>query len=168
MKYSKAILFFLLFGVSSCALDGRFSHNWRAPLENAIKAEWRSGDSRKYIFIEGDFNGDGNKDEANLLVRKNGLVVGLFAFISNGARFDAYLLDEFEEDGFFDEMGIRLARPGQYKTACGKGYFNCRANEVMELNLANNAIELFKYEGPSSYYFWDQHINRFHRVWVSD
>ncbi len=37
-------------------------------------------------------------------------------------------------------MGIDLAEPNTYQTACGKGYWECAANEPSSITLANAGI----------------------------
>lgn len=168
-KYKKIVFLLLLFGVVSCATHKNLSHFWRAPMESETKAEWRTVDYGRYVFAEGDFNGDSHKDEVKILIRKNSPVVGLFVFISDGAKgFETYLLGEFDSNGFLDTMGIKVVKAGRYKTVCGKDYFDCRNNEKTEIDIKHNAIELFKYDGPSSYFYWDKYENDFQRVWVSD
>jgi len=49
-------------------------------------------------------------------------------------------------------VGIIAVPPGRYKTACGKGYFECNAGEPEELNLSLPAFK-FIYFGKASIMF---------------
>ncbi len=65
-------------------------------------------------------------------------------------------------------MGIDLVRPGNYQTACGKGYWDCEKDEPELLTLAGPAIDFFKTESANSFFFFDAATHRFRRVWISD
>ncbi len=45
-------------------------------------------------------------------------------------------------------MGVDVAKPGEYKTACGKGYFACAEGEPAILRLNRPAIDYFKFGVP--------------------
>lgn len=65
-------------------------------------------------------------------------------------------------------MGIDVAKPGEYKTACGKGYFACKKGESKILKLNRPAIDYFKLGSASSFFFWNDKTNSFKRIWISD
>jgi hypothetical protein len=65
-------------------------------------------------------------------------------------------------------MGIKSAKSGKYKTACGKGYWDCKKGEPAELNLRMPAMDLFQYESANSFFVWDSKIKKFKRIWMSD
>jgi len=65
-------------------------------------------------------------------------------------------------------MGVDIVKPGHYKTACGKGYFECEKGEPEVLKLKQPAIDYFRFESANSFFFWDCNTNSFKRIWISD
>jgi hypothetical protein len=141
---------------------------WRTPTEKEINQDWRKEKSHHYVVVNADFNGDGIEDEARLLVRQKGQGMALFAFVSQGKSFKEYSLDELEDAGWLEVMGIDLAKKGKYKTACGKGYFDCESGEPEQINLKRPAIDYFKEGSANSFFYWDDKKKAFNRVWISD
>lgn len=50
----------------------------------------------------------------------------------------------------------------------GKGYWGCKEDEVPEIKIESDAIEFFKYESASSFFYWDDEKSEFKRIWISD
>jgi hypothetical protein len=65
-------------------------------------------------------------------------------------------------------MGIDTVTTGDYKTACGKGYWECKKSEPEILNLKHVAINYFKFESANSFFYWDDKTGSFKRIWISD
>jgi hypothetical protein len=94
---------------------------------------------------------------------------GLFIFLGQkNSSFKMVLLDEHkrETDKLF--MGISLMEPGQYKTACGKGYWACKDKEPEVLKIKSSGINYFAFESANSVFFWDASKKEFTRIWMSD
>ncbi|SHN57494.1 hypothetical protein [Desulfovibrio litoralis] len=143
--------------------------NWRLPTDKELKATWRDENKGKYAIVKGDFNSDKIVDEAKLLVRKDGMGFGLFAFVSQKDNyFKTYLLDEMQDHTLIQVFGIKDVASGVYKTACGKGYWDCQQGETPEIVIKNTAIDYFKTEGANSFFYWDNKENTFKRIWISD
>lgn len=143
---------------------------WRMPTpsETMPRQEWRNEGPNRYLAIAADFNGDMIKDKSMLLVRKNGTGVALFAFVSQkDGSMKEYLLEKLSGQDI-QTMGVSVAKPGKYKTACGKGYFDCQEGEPEEIILRYPAIDYFKEEGANSFFYWDENRARFKRTWMSD
>lgn len=123
-------------------------------------------------YVEGDFNNDGKTDTAYLLksTRHNGQ--GLLVRLSIGKGTKWHVVDEIKWDEKYKSvglsMGIRLAQPGKYKTACGKGYWDCNPEEPEVLELKNPGIWYFRYGSASSIVYWNGKSKSFIRVWISD
>ena len=45
---------------------------------------------------------------------------------------------------FLDVVGIAKVKPGQYETACGKGYWECGKDEPETLSTKQDAVECLK------------------------
>ncbi len=166
-----SVLMFLMLGIVFPVYAGKpyLPHGWRLPLGQEIEGHWRDDDPEKYVVVRGDFNGDGAIDVARLLVRQSGNGAGLYAFISRKHKSPkAYLLDEMKHVAILRAMGIAKALPGKYKTACGKGYWECEEGEAPEVLLRHDSINYFKTESANSFYYWDNKTAAFKRIWISD
>lgn len=144
---------------------------WRLPTasETARGQDWRKESPNHYLTASADFNGDGIIDKSMLLVGKKGTGLALFAFVSQeNGTVKTYLLDEIKNNELIEVMGVSVAQPGRYKTACGKGYFECQKGEPEEIFLQNPAIDYFKEESANSFFYWDESIKNFRRIWMSD
>ncbi|MDR1007221.1 MAG: hypothetical protein LBL65_01490 [Campylobacteraceae bacterium] len=130
-----------------------------------ISEEWRNNDINKYLSVNGDFNGDYREDTAQIKISENCEKLILIAMLNIGEnKFEHYLLTDKIDINYKDVMGIKLIRAGAYQTACGKGYFDCYDNNSSTINIKYDSIELFKYEGVSSIFFWDKkpmNLNKF-------
>ena len=142
---------------------------WRVPTSSELNDDWRSNDPNKYEVLRGDFNGDGVVDQAMLLVPLKGRSLGLFVFLSQkNHTFKTYALDRIKDVALIKAMGIAKVSPGQYKTACGKGYWECAKDEAPEISIQHDAIDYFKTESANSYFYWDEQTKTFKRIWISD
>jgi hypothetical protein len=65
-------------------------------------------------------------------------------------------------------MGIAKVSPGKYKTACGKGYWECKTGELPEIAIRHDSINYFKTESASSYIYWSERTKTFKRAWITD
>ena len=141
---------------------------WRNPTSAEMAQRWRNDDPARYLAVRADFNGDQVIDEARLIVKIDGTGLALVVFLSTLQDFTTSILDQIDEPGWLDVMGISLASPGKYKTACGKGYVECEPGEAEELILQRPGINYFKEEGANSFFYWDDQTAYFSRVWMSD
>jgi len=65
-------------------------------------------------------------------------------------------------------MGISIVQPGEYITACGKGYYKCKPNEPTEIESYKPSINFYLFESANSYFYWDDNTKDFKRNWNSD
>jgi hypothetical protein len=149
--------------------DIQLPKGWRLPTATETNDDWREKDVNRYLLVKADFNGDGIKDEANLLVNDNGDKFALFAFLSqNGSEFKTFQLTDHREIAYIKVMGIEVVQPGKYKTACGKGFVDCGKGDSEEIILLNAGINYFKKESASMYFFWDKSNQSFKGVGIED
>ena len=121
------------------------------------------------FHVQADFNGDGLLDHAWLLLRSPGTGWGLFVFMgSKDGQPQLVKLDEDSGKVPAQRMGVEIAAPGEYNTACGKGYFDCEAGEPDKLKLRLPAIDFFSYESANSFFWWDGTRRAFRQTWISD
>lgn len=143
--------------------------SWREPMTAELSDEWRNRHRARYAVASGDFNGDGVEDKAMLLVAKKGGRVGLFVFLSKGeGRYAVHGVDVRDDIRALRYLGIEDVKPGTYRTACGKGYWNCASGEVEHVTVEFRAIRYFKHESAESIVFWNKKTRGLERVWISD
>lgn len=147
---------------------------WRYPSAEELSDELGRKDSpTKYTKAVTDFNGDGIDDEAYLLKSTTFSGEGLLVRLSDkqkGFRWVTLATIDWgkEYPKVNLSMGVDIAKPGEYKTACGKGYWACEKGEPAVLKLKRPAIDYFKFESANSFFYWDDKTNRFKRIWMSD
>jgi hypothetical protein len=153
----------------ACAQDIQLPSGWRMPTSSELESGWRNRDPTKYAIVKGDFNGDGIDDQAMLLVSTRQQGFALFAFLSQERqKFKTYKLDSNRDLSFLQVTGITKVSPGTYRSACGKGYWACKAGEPSEVSIKYESIEYFREESAASYIHWDQGRKQFRRIWISD
>jgi len=77
--------------------------------------------------------------------------MGFFVCLTTATGCDWHRL-EVMDIAFLDVMGIAKVKPGEYETACGKGYWECGKNEPEKLKTGRDAVEFFKEDSASSVY----------------
>ena len=164
----KIILTTILITALGCLRAAPLPEGWRAPTVKEVDQDWRKDGPHRYMTVKADFNGDGIEDEAKLLIKQNGKGMALFALVSKGQQYESYMLHEDDDAGWLEVMGINVAEKGKYRTACGKGYFECEPGESEEIVLKYPGIDYFKEGSANSFYYWDDKINKFKRTWISD
>lgn len=145
----------------------KLPEGWREPLEDEVPDNefmYRVKDPDRYTAARADFNGDGIIDSVQMLVNDSTGKVGIFAFMSKQGGFKTILLAEQSSLG----MGLSVVAPGEYKTACGKGYWKCKEGEPAILALKRPAVNYFHFEGTNSFFVWDEPEKSFKRIWMSD
>jgi hypothetical protein len=170
----KRQLLVIAFVVFSCLLIIVSCHStvneWRKPTTKdlADNLDWRKEDPQLYLVAKSDFDGDGETDIAELLINDKNNRMGLFVKLSNQPDGEPIKLEEFDGKVWIEVIGIEVAGSGEYRTACGKGYFDCREGEPEILILKMPAINLFNFEGANSFFVWDEKNHKFKRIWMSD
>jgi hypothetical protein len=141
---------------------------WRFPRPDETAQSWRSKSPSRYLFVKGDFTGDGNIDTAMILVRIDGS--GLAPFVALAGSDDQRRFLQAEQTNpisYLSEEGVKLLKPGKYTTTCGKGY-GCSENEKKSVTISTDAIEFFKHDGPARMIYWDKSKGALSEVWLSD
>ena len=162
-----AILFLLIIPFGLSAKD--FA-SWRTPslAELGHDSSWRKDDSDLYLMAKADFDGDGKEDVARLLINDKENKMGLFVTLSSEKKAQPLLLEAIDDKNTIEVMGVEVAKPGTYKTACGKGYWTCKKGEPAQLRLRRPAIDFFRFESANSYFIWRTDKKKFDRIWMSD
>jgi len=144
---------------------------WRYPTEGDYRSDWAEfrKDLPRPFQVLADFNGDSRPDEAWILIREKPAGWGVFMYLSRGEK-AATWRQVFRVGGDKEPQnyGISLAPPGRYKTACGKGYWECKKGEPEILVLNRPGVNYFRYESASSIIYWNSRAQRFTTVAISD
>jgi hypothetical protein len=140
-------------------------------LKRTTRLDWKEfrATTPTPFHVRADFDGDSILDDGWILLATQGRGWGLFVFFgsSHGSpRVIRLEVDEGKNDA--QSFGVALAKPGQHKTACGKGYWACKRREPQVLNLRVFGIEFFQFESSSSIFWWNRNAKKFERAWISD
>jgi hypothetical protein len=169
MKVIAATLTLLFLSVASMGQQPPAPQGYRYPGATDHSGDWQ--EFRKKIPVPfqalADFDLDGIKDDAWILIRKNGRGCGLFVFLNRRNR-PPQVIRLWEGATQAQRFGIVLARPGKYKTACAKGYFDCAPGEPKVLRVTKAALSFFAYESAESIYHWKPRTKSFQEVRISD
>jgi len=141
---------------------------WRLPDSAEVNQPWRSSAPSRYLRVEGNFSGSGERETAFLLVRTDGSAFAPFVAITNDGNTGT--LVQVETENPKDELaveGLKLAPAGTYVTACGRGY-GCSAGEKKTVTLSFDGVVFFKKEGPSRLIYFDPARQAFTESWLSD
>ena len=65
-------------------------------------------------------------------------------------------------------MRVAVSPPGDYVTACAKGYWKCEPGEAEVVHLDLPGINYYQFEGTNSIFWWDAKAKLFKRTWISD
>jgi hypothetical protein len=164
------ILFLSLLILLACAAPAsaqELPKGWRVPAASLTRQDFRRKDPSHFLTVIGDFDGDGVKDRAVLLVTEKSTQMAFFVCLStpNGCNWHRLEVMEIE---FLDVMGIAKVPSGKYETACGKGYWECEKDEPKLLVTKRAAIEFLKDESASSVYVYDPKKRAFKAIATSD
>ncbi len=146
---------------------GAPAEGWRFPTEEDMTGDWKffQGDLPKPYVVRADFDGTGVEDEAWLVINTSGSGWKLIALM-NGEKTAITLVAA--EDGDPQYFGIEQVPPGEHKTACGKGYWECSASEPAAVTLKYPGFRFFKFESASTLWFWDESQRRLREIAESD
>jgi hypothetical protein len=165
MKLRIAALF--LIALASVCSAQEMPSGWSKPAPRLTRQAFRRKDTNHFLIVTGDFNGDGLQDKALLLVNQRTRKLGLFVCLTTTTGCDWHRL-EVMDVAFLDVMGIAKVKPGDYETACGKGYWECDKDELETLSTKREAVEFFKDESASSVYVYNPKKRKFVAVATSD
>ncbi|MEQ1812013.1 MAG: hypothetical protein ABL889_18945 [Terricaulis sp.] len=129
---------------------------WRDLTRVPAHAQGRYEDERAseptgYTIAEGDFDGDGQPDQAALYFHGNDIVVAARLSTTPGAPIEVWRAPR----DALEDIGVAAARPGRHTTACFRYNWGC-GEERTAVQLNHEAIVLINFFGPAEWvYFWE-------------
>ena len=141
---------------------------WRKPNMEQFTGDWRLSSSNRYLSVIEDFDGDGKRDRCTIMtnVKKGewGIRVNFADEKTSWLPISGkYQSPEWKED-FERNRGIKVGKQGRYKTACGKGYWECDkvAGDMPDVEIRNAGIILFRNEaGGTVLFYWNSKLGKF-------
>ena len=169
-KIFLVLLLCLSFSNIGHSFDGKLPKGYRFPEKSDYTEDEQSYLKNNFPYkIEADFDGNGKVDTALLLIKGDNSGWTLFVFMrSKNDQIDTFPLDHTEHTVPYLYMGISILEPGKLKTACGKGYWDCKPGEPPTLYLKNPGINYFVFESANSVFYWNKDSKNFSRIWLSD
>jgi hypothetical protein len=142
---------------------------WRFPTEKDVHSDWKDFGAPNHF--EADFNADGLEDHAWILLGKTPTEWAVFVFL---AQTDAKprILKLVENRGELpaQRFAISLAPPSKqkWKSACGKGYWECKPGEPAEFQITLPSIQACHIESACTIYMWSKKTNSFQEIRFSN
>jgi hypothetical protein len=142
---------------------------WERPIDADLAGpnlKFRQNKPQRFLRADGDFDGDGQADRAEILVNRQNRTFAVYAFAS---KLPAPI--ELADGNITDvgRMGISAAKPGRTMTACGKGYDvgdpGCKKG-VPFIYTPFPSIEYFGFESGGSQFYWNG--GKFEHIRTSD
>ena len=108
--------------------------------------------TRDYLSTTGDFNGDGQTDEAFMALNHDKDMYGIFVSLS-GLPQPIQLVEAPLVQA--SKIGIASVEPGTYLTACGKGYDIGPEDCLLNLELKHDGISVAVFEVSERFFYWE-------------
>jgi hypothetical protein len=126
----------------------------------------RASKPGKALAVQADFNGDGKQDSAELLIKRGSQTFALFAFLSGAPEPIQIVTSKLE---FLERMGIEIAPPGRYVTACSRGLDSadpkCERG-AKTIDTKRPSISYFMFAGLADNLYWNG--SKFDQVWKEE
>ncbi len=135
--------------------------------QHALDREpWRRDDKTggQYVKIKGDFDGDGKRDEVEIIrdVKEDS-----FVLMVHLQRAKQWIEGAGVGDSYFD-IGLRSVSKGRYLTACGKGEPGaCDGGKPKSFDLKTDGIKVFWRNSSEVLYYWNAKANKLDFVTLS-
>jgi hypothetical protein len=170
MRHPAIFIAILLLFSNNAFAEPLLPKGWRVPTKEETKYDLpiREEDPYRYLRVIADFDGDKITDEARILVNDSKNKMGIFVFLRRNNNYKTIRLVEYDNKTWAEVIGISIVKPGKYKTACGKGYFDCHEGEPDVLVLKRPGINVFKFESANSFFYWDDSSESFKSIDISD
>jgi hypothetical protein len=137
------------------AQDVMIPEGWKSPVGSKFDLNWREDDPNHFYSCAIDLDGDEILDTALLLHNPEKRQYGLFFNLSTFEQKDMLQgVDVGNEEALY-VLCLEVAGPGEYPTACGSGYRDCKEGEPEQIQVQYGAINYYDVEGGSSFFIVD-------------
>ena len=158
-------------GVSGIA-PPNLPDGWRLPSTDELSNTDRNGSVSRFSVVVGDFNGDGESDQAFLLVNTKDNMQGLWVYLSRGHdRYFWIPLNMIRSPGTTSEtikMSVDLLHPGVQDYECIDGDAHCDIHSRKSMTLDLPAVLYFRPTHERSFFYWDRRTSHFRQVWINE
>jgi len=163
MRKVHFILLLSLVGISLSA----HAECWKSFPVDIGAQEWRASSKNHFVRAEGDFDGDGKMDLAELVVSCDGSRVVVILILGAEPRnAKRQILTDIPADQV-QVYGVRSASASAYRGVGKSGELGRDAPQE-EITTTFDSVEVFKNEGVSSIFYWNPVSKKFCRLWISD
>jgi hypothetical protein len=126
---------------------------------------WRDKSPTKFLSAVADLDGDGADDSARLLLTDNSEQLVLLVTTGAGTRTALFHEPATELTG----RAVEVIQPQVLQTACGKGYWECSANEPASVDLKRPAlVSSISGKGAAVLHYWNERTRAFDSVPLSE
>lgn len=141
--------------------------NYRFPnTKDLEKGDWKRflETTPNPYYKQGYFDNNNLLDEAWILISKDNNTTGIAAIMNEK---DTLLIEHMDFSPFYIQL-YKLEK-GTYPTACGKGYWDCRAGEKPKINVKRNAFGYSPYEsGGACAFLFNRKESKFKKYTMND
>jgi hypothetical protein len=154
--------------VPAAGAPGSGGRAWRRPSPAELSEAWRDRDKDRFAVAIGDFDGDGKRDEARLVVSEDGQLLAVEVRLSRSGK--VTVIDQIEgtAPGSIVRAGIGTLRASKYTTACGRGYYECPKGDSGSVTLKSDGIAFYFSESASYVLYLPPGQTTFRHVRLSD
>ncbi len=155
---------------TASAAELQAPQGWRFPTEADLKGLWVEYRDRFPVpyRVVADFDGNGQLDEAWILIREKGEGFALYVFLGR-AKGQPRVIKLFSEDECCAQnYALSLVKPGKRLTVCGQGIADCLPSEPKAITLRHPGFEFITLGTASGLYYWSAKSRRFRSLSVAD
>lgn len=136
---------------------------YRMPHQDELSLSVRDSDKYRYAMTSGDYNGDNLVDGALLAVdsQKKEIVLFVFLCTKNDQRYKWYKLNILDYHSL-KYTGVKAVKPKKIFY-----YSSIQDEKKLSVELVNDSLELFQFEGSRSIFYFDSESNDFKQIWIS-
>lgn len=168
MRFMIVFLFFAISGCYNTNTNVNVPTGWRiADKEDSID-DWARFNSPNKIV--NDFNGDGYKDVAQILLNKDSSTGYRFVVeIGGSQKSQQFNLMESEQVSP-QSIAIVLIKPSDkvWDSACSKGYWDCESGEIRQFKVTKPSIQFCYIESACTVFIWSDRNYNFTKIPISD
>ena len=161
---------FILIASTASATDLKAPLGWRFPTDNDSKGKWieyRDDFPVPYRAVA-DFDGNGQLDEAWILLREKGEGFALYVFMRDkkGTPRAQRIFSYNECCG--QNYAVGVVKPGKILTQCGRFPEDCSPSDPKSVTLSHPGFDFLTLGTASGLYYWNSKSRRFDSVTDAD